>query len=143
MWANGSIIAINISMNEQSKVALASKSGSSTLQLVRRYLNCIKNGEEREEVGTRKMSCLIGTREKLLITTLPRGKWSFPIKYMLRWRKRAGWWQHWPARATLSSEFNRKRDKIRECTWNMLLFCANELHLLLFIGNIKHTMVSL
>ena len=46
---------------------------------------------------------------------LPRGKWSFSIKYMLRWRKRAGWWQHRPARATLFThkKYNKNIELMR------------------------------
>jgi len=31
------------------------------------------------------------TSSQIAYYNLPRGKWSSPIKYMLRWRKRADW----------------------------------------------------
>ena len=65
---------------------------------------CCKTRREREERGTCKDGKNVMPNEytrKVAYYNLPRGKWSHLIIFTLRWRKRAGWWQHRPARATL------------------------------------------
>ena len=81
----------------------------SSLVCCARHLHCLYTfhsfayrDKRTQQARTSERHITYTAQRTLLITTLPRGKWSTLIEYTLRWRKRVVWWQHRTARATLS-----------------------------------------